>query len=181
MTVTTQLADATEEPTDPAARVRTSSLEWAVDTRSTSRFRWLPLGIHKPAAVPWNELRRMFPDAVLVLPDPPLSPVGRTIPARRTDPATSHAATLTPIKARTQRAKLLESFGLLSAAEGITDEEAMEKATGVSPLSEYAKRCSELREAGLIEPTGATRKGGNGKDRIVSKITEEGHRVLSQL
>lgn len=175
---TRPITEVTIEPTDLAARVNTGGLEWALDTRVASRFRWLPLGVHKPSGASWNDLRRLHPHATVTV---PMSPVGRTIPARTTDPSTSHAATLTPIKARTQRAKLLESFGLLSAAEGITDEEAMEKATGVSPLSEYAKRCSELREAGLIETTGAVRKGGTGKDRIVSKITDEGHRVLSSL
>ncbi len=117
-----------------------------------------------------------------------MSDVGRSIPSRRTDPGTSHAAELPPVKAKTQRAKLLESFGLLSSAEGITDEEAMEKAVGVSPSSEYAKRCSELRDAGLIEvclysgtSSPVTRKGNTGKERIVSRITDDGHRVLAAL
>lgn len=184
MTTATPIAS-TDEPTNPAARVQTSTLEWARDTRRATGRPWLPLGAHRPVGLEWHELRRLFPDAVVVV---PVSEVGRTIPARRTDPGTSHAAAPPPVKARTQRAKLLESFGLLSAAEGITDEEAMEKAVGVSPSSEYAKRCSELREAGLIElclyagtASPVTRKGNTGVERIVCRITEEGHRVLAAL
>lgn len=183
MTLTsTPIAELDHEPTDPATRVQTASLEWARDTRRPSRP-WLPIGAHRPVGLDWRDLVRLFGDAVVVAPaaPAPVSDVGRTIPSRGTDPGTSHRAEPTPIRARTQRAKLLESFGLPSAVEGITDEEAMELATGVSPGSEYAKRCSELRDAELIRPTGATRKGGTGIERIVSQITEEGIRVLATL
>lgn len=184
-TSTTAAPTIDHEPTDPAARLRTGRLEWARDTRATRRP-WLPIGAHRAVGLDWPDLVRMFPDAEVVEPAP-VSEVGRTIPARRTDPGTSHKATPTPVRARTQRAKLLESFGLPSSVEGITDEEAMEKAVGVSPVSEYAKRCSELRDAGLIavvvDESGATvvRKGNTGIDRIVSRITDEGHRVLAAL
>lgn len=101
----------------------------------------------------------------------------RTIPARSTDPGTSHAATEEiKVRAGTQRARLLAEFATAHRAgeNGLTDEQAMECAIGVSPLSEYAKRCSELREAGFIEPTGETRRGASGMERIVSRITDKG-------
>lgn len=187
MTTTQQPISAVDtEPTDLGVRVSTGNLEWGIDTRATTRFRWMPFGTHRPAGVSWGDLRRLHPDAIVATPEP-VSVVGRTIPSRRTDPSTSHAAEPTPVRAGTQRARLLEAFGLPSAAEGLTDEEAMEKATGVSAISEYAKRCSELRDAGLIEVVrdseGAylVRKGGTGIDRIVSRITDEGNKVLSSL
>lgn len=96
----------------------------------------------------------------------------RVIPSRTTDPATSHsAAKAVTVRAGTQRARLLIAFMELPDA---TDEEAMERADGVSPFSEYSKRCSELREVGMIKPTGETRPGISGQARIVSVITERG-------
>jgi hypothetical protein len=117
----------------------------------------------------------------------PQATTGRIIPARNTDPSTSDKATkgLT-MRANSQRSKMLAAFAGFGT-EGATDEQAMEAAIGVSPLSEYAKRSSELREAGLIEPvrtdTGAvvTRKGGQGAQRIVSRVTDEGRKVLALL
>jgi hypothetical protein len=101
---------------------------------------------------------------------------GRTIPARATDPGTSHKATANiQIKAGTQRTLLLQAFDGLQDA---TDEEAMENAQGVSASSEYAKRCSELREAGYIEPTGDERPGNSGQARIVCRITDAGEAAL---
>lgn len=113
---------------------------------------------------------------------------GRVIPSRTTDPATSHqaAATIT-VKAGTQRAHLLEAFLLCDNQDwrrdrGMTDEEAMNLAyPKVLPESEYSKRCSELREAGLIEPTGVTRTGSSGHQRIVSRITEAGRKAVASL
>lgn len=111
--------------------------------------------------------------------EPPSAKVARTIPSRSQDPGTSHqAAQAITVKANTQRGRLLAAWGAL---EDATDEEAMEKAEGVSPVSEYAKRSSELRDAGLIEATGEARKGSAGTPRIVSRITDEGRRVLASL
>lgn len=113
--------------------------------------------------------------------------VARVIPSRRTDPGTSHQADRAiVIKANTQRGRLLATFGATPHAEnghqeGLTDEEAMNLTEGVSPYSEYAKRCSELRDAGLIETTGETRKGQAGTPRIVSRITDAGRAALAAL
>jgi hypothetical protein len=110
---------------------------------------------------------------------------GRVIPSRRTDPETSHqAAASVVVTARNQRGRLLAAHATASqyvSYDGLTDEEAMENAQGVAPTSEFAKRCSELRDAGLIVPTGATRKGGAGIPRIVSKITDQGLKVARNL
>lgn len=101
--------------------------------------------------------------------------------ARTTDPRTSHGHwnpdTMRP---GTQAHRLLQTFGRYPD-DGLTDEQAMERSEGVSPLSEYAKRCSDLRTAGLIHDTGRDRKGGSGLDRIVSEITDKGRAVLERL
>jgi hypothetical protein len=103
------------------------------------------------------------------------------IPSRSTDPVTSHAAAREiRVKAGTQRARLLEAFAQADQNEyhshggSLTDEQAMERAHAVSPLSEFSKRCSELRQGGFIEPTGETRAGSAGPQRIVSRITGKG-------
>lgn len=102
------------------------------------------------------------------------------IPSRTTDPETSHAAAAEiKVKARTQRAYLLQAFAE-ERMDGLTDEQAMFGAYGVSMASEYAKRCSELREGGFIEPTGETRAGSAGPQRIVSRITAKGHAWIEQ-
>lgn len=107
--------------------------------------------------------------------------VGRTIPAKATDPATSHtAANGGAIRKGTQRHLLLKAWAAYGA-EGLTDEEAMILADGVSPMSEYAKRSSELRDAGLIIPTGETRPGSSGTERMVSRITELGLATLAAI
>lgn len=103
----------------------------------------------------------------------------RVIPSRNTDPTTSHqAAKAITVKAGTQRAHLLAAFAEL--VDG-TDEEAMARAEWVSPSSEYSKRCSELREVGMIEPTGETRPGRSGQARIVSRITPKGLNWLTEM
>lgn len=100
--------------------------------------------------------------------------------ARTTDPRTSKAFTGESMTTRSQAYKLLTTFGRWPD-DGLTDEEAMERSEGVSPMSEYAKRCSDLRSAGLIRDTGRDRPGGSGTPRIVSEITEKGKAVLRRL
>jgi hypothetical protein len=100
--------------------------------------------------------------------------LGDVIPSRTTDPETSRAAEPVKVKAGTQRAYLLQAFALDWFPDA-TDEEAMKRTGGwVKPVSEFAKRCSELREGGFIEPTGETRAGSAGPQRIVSRITPKG-------
>lgn len=95
--------------------------------------------------------------------------------ARATDPSTSQiAARLITAKAHTARVRLLEAFGQRG---DLTDEQAA-GAAGLSLSSEYATRCSELRRAGLVVETGATRLGVAGTPRLVSRITDSGLAVL---
>lgn len=106
---------------------------------------------------------------------------GRTIPSRSTDPDTSRKAEPGPMRAGSQRARLLAAFARPEAVDGLTDEEAADLADGVPYRSEFAKRCSELRAAGLIEPTGSTRPGVAGHERIVSRITDGGQAVADAM
>jgi hypothetical protein len=93
---------------------------------------------------------------------------------RHTDPPTSvEGAASVAYRAGSQKALLLTAFR--SHPDGLTDEEAA-KVAGVSLSSEYAKRCSELRDAMLIVPrinpaTGEplTRAGRSGVSRIVCR------------
>lgn len=190
MTATTTIPMSPElaEPDDLAARVLTTTgMLWACDPRTR---RWRPLG-REASGYPWATLRYFFPDAEVFL---PARSNGRVIPSRTTDPATSkQAAGAVKVRAGSQRARLLAAFGkydeghpnlsaaLVGAEPGLTDEQAARLAEGVSMSSEYAKRCSELREAGLIAPTGSTRPGVSGAERIVSRITFEGSRVLTSI
>lgn len=119
----------------------------------------------------------------------PIIPAGVNPGARISDPETSKkAAGEIKLRAGTQRTILLQAFNAdyFNGGNGLTDEEAMEHSEGVSAMSEYAKRCSELREAGWIEPvtligtsSPATRKGNSGQDRMVSQITELGRAALA--
>lgn len=92
--------------------------------------------------------------------------------ARATDPATSKAgAREVAIRAGSQKARLLRAYAL-AGPHGLTDEEAGYVAhmegTG------YWKRCSELRAAGLIAPTGEQRLGRSGSMQAVHALTELG-------
>lgn len=85
--------------------------------------------------------------------------------ARRTDPWTSHAAAESMIgPAQTLREALLAAYRATPA--GLTDEEACLLAN----ISGGWKRCSELRKAGKIIPTGHTRIGSRGRHGIVCAI-----------
>lgn len=89
---------------------------------------------------------------------------------RNSDPATSKAgAESVKYRAGSQKAKLLKVF---AGGLPLTDEQAAEVAGLLG--SEFAKRCGELREDGMIALTGETRLGRAGVSRIVSQITERG-------
>lgn len=102
----------------------------------------------------------------------------RVIPSRTTDPDTSRRTEPRPVTANNARGKLLAAFHRAGPG-GCTDETAA-RGAGVSLSSEYAKRCSELRDARLIEVTGDTRVSpSSGKQRIVSRITHAGVLALA--
>lgn len=96
--------------------------------------------------------------------------------ARVSDPPTSHeAAKLVTARATTARVLLLKAHG--QHRLGLTDEEAAVMA-GLSLMSEYATRCSELMRAGVLVDTTKTREGSSGAKRVVRQITQMGVRVL---
>lgn len=101
--------------------------------------------------------------------------------ARITDPDTSHAAAAavkSKAATRSARLRLLEQYQRMGIT-GLTDREAAELAE--LPLdSEYATRCSELRKAGLIEMTPASRRAPSGALRKVSRITAKGRYALQE-
>jgi hypothetical protein len=91
---------------------------------------------------------------------------------RANDKETSKAgAKSMTVRAGSQRARLLSLY----VKYELTDEEAGH----MSGLAEnakccYWKRCSELRQAGYIEPTGETRLSSAGVAQQVCRITSEG-------
>ena len=100
--------------------------------------------------------------------------------ARNTDPQTSHAAAeKINVRAGTHRALLLAEYW--KEPGGLTDEEAGErsglKARGVG----YWKRCSDLRNLELVANTGETRKGSQGTEQMVCKITLEGLKAMTEI
>lgn len=157
----------------PLTALEVKALEVLCGRLSWPSMHWGVEDVHPDA---WPHLAAAFVQAGWT---PPV--VGRTIPSRRLDPATSHAAEPVTIKAGTQRARLLAAFATDAATDGLTDEEAADLADGVPYRSEFAKRCSELRDGGHIAPTGATRTGVAGHQRIVSRITDAGRTALAAL
>ena len=98
---------------------------------------------------------------------------------RRNDKATSKAgAQSLTVRAGSQRHLILSRYAL----EALTDEEAG-RMSGLSSLPKccYWKRCSELRQAGYIKPTGETRVSSAGVEQQVCRITIEGRQVLNTI
>lgn len=94
--------------------------------------------------------------------------------ARNTDPATSKQ----PLNVRSgsQRAIILAVY---VNGEYIDDEIGQITGFGNLPNCCYWKRCSELRQAGYIEPTGLTRRSRADKLQQICRITDAGKKVLS--
>lgn len=92
------------------------------------------------------------------------------------DPATSHHAAANPqyrLRWDSQRYRLLAEF---SRGAHLTAEEAGRRAD-VGFYNER-RRTSELKQQGLIEPTGKTRRNASGADAEVYRITPLGRRVF---
>ena len=101
------------------------------------------------------------------------------IGVRTNDPETStKAAQSLWVRSGSQRAKLLAQY----AHDAMTDEEAG-NASGLAMLPKccYWKRCSELRQAGYIAPTGEVRQSSARVDQQVCSITQAGHDLLRSL
>jgi hypothetical protein len=98
--------------------------------------------------------------------------------SRRSDPATSKAAgDAMKIRGASQKADLLRVY---IENDGLTDEEAGELSGLASKGAGYWKRCSELRRAGYIVPTGETREGTSGMDQLVCEISDSGRAAFVQ-
>jgi hypothetical protein len=98
---------------------------------------------------------------------------------RRKDGTTSTGgAKAIVVRAGSQRAILLAVY----REQPLTDEEAG-NASGLSMLPKccYWKRCSELRQAGYIAPTGETRLSSAGVEQQVCRITTLGFFALSAI
>ena len=101
--------------------------------------------------------------------------------ARNTDPVTSHLAAVGSPGRTTQLHRLLLAFAL--TGRSLSDEQAAEEA-GVSPRSCWWKRCSELRETGMIaqftdeqnRPLYVT--SSQGKRVMACVITPQGRQYL---
>jgi hypothetical protein len=92
-----------------------------------------------------------------------------------TSPTSKRAARNIAPRTGSQRRTLLEAY-----ADGpLTDEEAGQW-TGLADLPRccYWKRCSELRQAGWIAPTGETRLSTAGERQQVCEITLTGRLML---
>ena len=98
---------------------------------------------------------------------------------RANDPVTSSKASQSLwVRAGSQRATLLAHY----AHDSMTDEEAG-NASGLALLPKccYWKRCSELRQAGYIAPTGEVRHSSAQVDQQVCSITQTGRDVLDSI
>jgi hypothetical protein len=95
---------------------------------------------------------------------------------RRNNGATSKAgAKDITVRAGSQRALVLFWYSI----QELTDDEAG-RWSGLAkrPKCCYWKRCSELRQAGYIEPTGETRVSLAGVEQQVCRITYQGKQAL---
>jgi len=80
------------------------------------------------------------------------------------------------MRAGSQKFKLLVCY--TNTNNGLTDEEAGERSGLLAKRTCYWRRCSDLREFGLIRDTGTTRKSSLGKDMMVCVITDAGRELL---
>jgi len=92
---------------------------------------------------------------------------------RLEDPETSHAAAR-KLDGKAKRTRLLKVFEVGNA----TSEEAAALA-GFGPADGAWKRCSDLKNLGLIAPTGTTRPGSSGREQMVLAITDAGRAALA--
>ncbi len=94
--------------------------------------------------------------------------------SRSFDPTTSFDAAKALGSAGTRRRRLLETF----VTGDRTAEEAAARA-GYTPADGAWKRVSDLKNLGLIAPTGSTRPGTSGREQDVLRITADGWAALT--
>jgi hypothetical protein len=99
--------------------------------------------------------------------------------ARNTDPDTSkQAGENLAVRGGSQRAIILATY-----LHGDYIDDEIGQITGFANITNcnYWKRCSELRQAGYIEPTGFTRRSRANKLQQICRITDAGRLVLANL
>jgi hypothetical protein len=113
--------------------------------------------------------------------DFPTLPFG-DVNVRATDPKTSKLASQSvAFRSGSQKAKLLAVYAEASD-EGLTDEQAgVSSGLAKMPKCCYWKRCSELRQAGLIEVNGKMRRSSVGEQQQVCIITSAGLELLNKI
>ena len=102
---------------------------------------------------------------------------------RSTDPATSaKAARSVAVRAGSQAAKLLAVYAAHITRGDLTDDEAADHAgLLVIPGCCWWHRCSDLRDRGLIAPTGSRISTLTGEERMTCKITDAGWSLANDL
>ena len=90
--------------------------------------------------------------------------------ARRTDPATSHAAAESMRDAVGRHHRLI--LGALDVAERLSAQQIADR-TDIDYVA-VGKRTSELIDAGLIERNGTTHTNRSGRDADQYRLTERG-------
>lgn len=98
-----------------------------------------------------------------------------TAPARRSDPSTSTEA-VRKLTSRNAVGKLALAFykaRVVYGWDGLTTEAAVRLA-GLESLSCPWKRVSDLKAAGIIEPTGETAPARSGADQQILTMTDHG-------
>jgi hypothetical protein len=96
---------------------------------------------------------------------------------RSTDPETSRQ--VKPIRIGSHRAILLAIYADVFSQLGLTDEEAGARAAARGhDIKGYWKRCSDLRNMGLIADGGTRRTVSSGSQAIVCFITPLGEEIV---
>jgi hypothetical protein len=103
--------------------------------------------------------------------------------ARRGGPATSKAAAAgIAYRTGSQKARILALYGQ-AQEDGLTDEEVA-SFLGWVEVNKARKRCSDLRNEGMIEPVdggSVTRVGKSGMANLVCAITDRGIATLASM
>jgi hypothetical protein len=100
---------------------------------------------------------------------------------RSTDPATSRRGAKDVLPRRdSQQGQLLRVYGT-HRINGLTDEQAGDlSGLAQKPKCCYWKRCSELRQKGLIEDTGNEAMSSAGSPMMICRLTVKGAELLQE-
>jgi hypothetical protein len=100
---------------------------------------------------------------------------------RSTDPATSRQGAKDVLPRRdSQQGQLLRVYGT-HRINGLTDEQAGDlSGLAQKPKCCYWKRCSELRQKGLIEDTGLEAMSSAGSLMMICRLTAKGAELLQE-